>query len=278
MKIIYRVYYPNTPSDLSGGTSSPVMPAITINNALIASCPPRPIITPVTDSVWGRLDQVDFQGVKPSDGPLAFNPPIWGVSNGGTLPELNGNADNVLMTAILSRDFLTSATPLVVLTFRAPTFPDTQTGVPPYSPAQVRYWSMCTDEPITTAAVRCVPDDQAPTKNGFATLVVSDPSNRPSASVLAQWGAAWLTWGALDLGDFLYDENLQQLTSADGVFYYGMLIYRQTAASPLFIQSMAHVAQLPVAIQKAVMGDYWPQTGYCSASQFQSLGAGCIGH
>ena len=184
------------------------------------------------------------------------------------------------MSTFLSRDFLTSATPLLVVKFFAPTFPDTQNGVPPYTAGeQVRYWSLCTNEPLTTAVSRCVPDDRAATQNGYTTIVISDPSNQPSASVLSQWGATWLAWGAMEYStDFLYNMNYQPLASTDGAFYYSVLIYRQTLASSSFTQSMANVSKLPPSQRKAAMGAYWPVSGYCTAAQFQSAGAGCIGH
>jgi hypothetical protein len=129
---------------------------------------------------------------------------------------------------------------------------------------------------MTTSVVRCSADDQSATLNGYATFVVSDPSKRPSDAVLAQWGATWLPWGALLPTDVIYGVKGNALTNADGVFYYGLLIYRQVEADPNFTQSIANVSQLPVLQRPGAMGEYWPKIGYCRAAAFQNLGAGCI--
>ncbi len=276
VKVYYRVYYPDSSGNLTGGTSDPVLPTISVFGGAMPTCAPRPIVSPITNTVWGRLDQTDFTGVKPAQGPTGvFSSPIWKITSG---TGNNANADNTYMGTYLSRDFLTATTPLLVVKFKAPTFPNTQNGVPPYtSGEQVRYWSLCTDEPLASAVARCVPDGQAATLNGYATFVISDPSNQPSASVLSQWGATWIAWGALEYStDFLYNENYQPFTSADGAFYYNVLLYRQTLASSSFQQSMANISKLPTILQKAAMGAYWPVSGYCSIAQFQSAGAGCI--
>jgi|SRR5579872_1503059 len=277
VKVLYRIYYPDSPGNQTGGTTNPVLPSITVFGGVMPTCALRPIINPITSTVWGRLDQSDFTGVKPPQGPRAASPPAWGLAS-GTVPH-SPNVDNFYMSTVLSRDFLTAATPLLVVKFFAPTFPDTQNGVPPYTAGeQVRYWSLCSNEPLTTAVSRCVPDDQAATQNGYATFVISDPSNQPSASVLSQWGATWLAWGALEYpSDSLYNMNYQPLTSANGAFYYNVLIYRQTLASSSFLQSMAVISKLPPSQRQAAMGAYWPVSGYCGAAQFQSAGAGCIG-
>ena len=166
---------------------------------------------------------------------------------------------------------------MVVVKMRAPSFPDTQAGVPVTTNSQVRYWSLCTNEPISTGVARCTPDNLAPNSDGFVTFVISDPSQRPPDSVLSQWGASWIPWGALTPGEFVYDINQNVLTNADGVFYNNALFYRQTMANPTFTQSINNVSQLPLRQRRAAMGDYWPVTGYCTSAAFQALGAGCIG-
>ncbi len=281
VEIAYRVYYPNVPGTPNGGTTNPILPTITVNQTTMPVCGVQPYYSPITATVWGRLDQSDFSGVKPPAGPSATNPPQWSLFATSAEPNgLDGNLNDTYMTAYLSRDFMTaSGTNLVVVRFLAPLFPDTQAGIPSYAAGQqVRYWSLCTDEPLATAVSRCVPDDQAASRNGYVTFVISDPSSRPSANVLSRYGATWIAWGALQYaGDFLYDRNYQQMTSAGGAFYYNALVYRQTLASPSFTQSMANIATLPPSQQRAAMGAYWPVSGYCTSAQFQSMGPSCIG-
>jgi len=125
--------------------------------------------------------------------------------------------------------------------------------------------------------VRCVPDNQAATLNGMATFVICDPSYVPSAAVLSQWGATWIPWGAMENGDVIYNAQGEPLTNADGVFYYGVIIYRQTEANPNFIQSIVNAESLPVAARRAAMGEYYPSIGYCTSIAFAQYGAGCIG-
>ena len=277
IELIYRIYYSDNRNDLTGETTNPVLPAIFDSGTALRSCPPNPIIVPQTATVWGRLDQMNFTG---SSAP-AFrmsNPPVWNASGvNGTFQPLF-SPDNGYLTAYISRKYLAApyANNMVVIRMRAPTFADTQAGAPPWTTAQVRYWSVCTNEVKSFWSVRCTADDIAVNTNGFVTFVISDPAYRPSSNVLSQWGATWIAWGALEPNDSLITTNGTVLTNADGVFYNDSVVYRQTAADPNFAQSIENISQLPAGSQQAAMGDYWPQIGYCSAADFQSKGAGCL--
>lgn len=277
--LIYRVYYPNTPDDLSGGTTAPVLPTLFTEGGTLPTCPPRPIITPQTATVWGRLDQIDFVGVKPAQVFPAFYPPRWNLTATNSSTNAFPNQDNSYMTAVLSRTYLAAPfnNDLVVMRMRAPTFTDTQSGVPPYASADMRFWGVCTNEPLSTGVVRCLGDDQSPNVGGFVTYVISDPSKMPPPNILSPWGASWLAWGALEPGDSVYDANGDLLTNADGVFYYGLVLYRQTLASSSFTQSITNIAKLPGPLQQPAMGDYWPEIGYCTLADFEASGAGCVG-
>jgi len=275
--LIYRVYYPNDPNDLTGGAATPVLPTLTLGGVPYSTCPPRPIITPQTATVWGRLDQIDFVGVEPSMKIPAGDPPKWLISDTNPSTNFYPNQDNSYMSAILSRAYLTAPYnyDLAVIQMLAPTFTDTQAGVPPYAAADMRFWALCTDEVLSTGVVRCIPDDQASNVNGYVTFVISDPTNQPSASVLSQWGASWLPWGALEPNDYVYNAEEQILTNANGVYYYNLVMYRQTFAASTFTQSIANISKLPVALQKAAMGAYWPTIGYCTLQTFQTSGPAC---
>ena len=182
------------------------------------------------------------------------------------------------MSTVLSRDFLKPPYnyEIVVVRMKAPTFTDTQHGVPPYADAQVRFWSICSDEPKTTGVVRCTPDNLAVNVNGFVTFVISDRARRPPDAVLNQWGAVWIPWGALGAGEVVYDIDDNPLSNADGVFYENVILYRQTMANAAFAESIRNVSQLPVSQWKAAMGDYFPSAGYCTIASFQASGAGCV--
>lgn len=280
--LLYRIYYPTDPANLAGNTGNPALPDIYQNGALLSTCPPRPIIQPEDNSTWGRLDNADFSGVRPATVVPASNPPAWVLSVTNPLTLFYPSKDNSYMTALVSRDYLKAPFnfDMVVVQFKAPTFANTHGGEPPYwanSTRQVRFWSVCTNEIQSTGVVRCAPDYQTPQRNGYATIVISDPSKRPTDAVLNQFGATWLPWGALLPGDTVYDIFRTPLDNSSGVFYQGSVMYRQTAANPSWDQSFTAVGQLPREQWKTAMGDYWPAIGYCRLSTFNQSGAGCIG-
>jgi hypothetical protein len=277
--LFYRVYYADNPNDLPGGPLDPVLPNLSVTGTTWTSCPPRPILPPL-QTLNDRLDQIDYVGTPPPNLPPLPPPPFWQFAVTSSYTRYYPSQDNSYMSALISRAYLNPpySFDMLVLSMKTPTFTDTQAGVPPYAPANVRFWSMCQDEQMTTSVTRCVPDDQAENIGGFATFVISDPSKQPSPTVLAQWGANWIPWGALEPGDVIYDINGDPLTNADGVFYYGVILYRQTEADPNFAQSITNIAQLPASQRQAAMGPYWPVIGYCTAASFQALGAGCIGN
>src|SRR5207249_1871487 len=102
------------------------------------------------------------------------------------------------------------------------------------------------------------------------------PSKRPTDAVLNQFGATWLPWGALLPSDSIYDARGNLLTNANGVFYYGLLLYRQTLADPNWAQSIENISKLPRSERQAAMGPYWPSIGYCKIESFTRSGAGCL--
>ena len=167
---------------------------------------------------------------------------------------------------------------MAVIRIKAPTFVNTQGGEPPYwstTTRQVRFWSICSNEPQTTGVVRCAPDYRTPIRDGYTTVVISDP---PTGLRTRSWRSTlkWIPWGALMPGDTVYDEFDQPKTNADGVFYQGMVLYRQTMANPSWNQSSTAVGKLPRDQWRPAMGDYWPTSGYCTAADFVAFGAGCF--
>ena len=86
---------------------------------------------------------------------------------------------------------------------KAPTFPDTR-GVSASRPEQVRYWSLCTDEYRKPYPVSfCVADqDVALDAQGFYTMVVSTPADRP-ANTDAAHHVTWLDWGSTAVDNLL---------------------------------------------------------------------------
>lgn len=280
--ILYRIYHSNDPNDLTGATFDPELPSVTIDGRLLSTCPPRPIIVPEDLTVWGRLDNADYAGTPPAEpSPAALNPPLWNLEVTDRRTPYYPNADNSYMTALISRRYLTPPFnyDLVVFRFKAPTFANTQAGEPPYlatTDREMRFWSVCQNEPLSTSVVRCVPDSGAASLNGYVSFVISDPSRRPTDEVLRQHGATWLPWGALSPGDSIYNINGNLLDNSTNAYYYGAIIYRQTSPNPNFGQSFAKIAELPRNTWKSAMGEYWPSIGYCTSAQFEAAGPGCI--
>ncbi len=87
-----------------------------------------------------------------------------------------------------------------------------------------------------------------------------------------------MSWGALLNGDFVYDINANPVGNAQSVYYFGILLYRQTISNPGWTQSITNVGNNnAIRDMKTAMGDYWPQIDYCKASDFAAFGVGCIG-
>jgi len=279
--LLYRVYYSDNPKSLNGSTSSPALPKLKRNGSTLSNCAPRPIVAK-TETVNGHIDQYNFIGTTPAQPRPASNPPgvLLAVTN--PLTPFYPSADNNYMLTVISRQYFAAPYDydMVVMRMRAPSFPNTQAGDAPWlatTERQVRFWSVCENEPLTTGVARCLADAQAKPLDGFVTVVFSDPARKPDGSTLKAWGASWLPFGALLDTDVVYDLSGAPLSNADGVYYYGSILYRQTLANPSWSQSMATVGQLPRSQWKAAMGDYWPTIGYCRKSDFKKLGASCIG-
>ena len=180
---------------------------------------------------------------------------MWGLSVTGPTTRYYPSQDNSYMFAVVSREFLSPPyiNDMVVVRIKAPTFVNTQGGEPPYwstTTRQVRFWSICSNEPQTTGVVRCAADYQTPLRDGYATVVISDPSKRPSNEVLAQHAATWIPWGALTPGDTVYDEHDVPMTNADGVFYQGARAVSSNDGEPGLdpvVHGSRHAPTRPVA-------------------------------
>jgi hypothetical protein len=274
--LIYRVYYPNNPLEIVGGPVNPALPDIIANGAKWTTCPPRPLL-PEEATLAGRLDNIDFVGATPWWKPPVPIPLMWQFWVTSPFTPYYPSQDNSYLSAIIDRSWIGAFRyDMVVIRMKAPTFTNTQAGVPAYAPANVRFWSICTNEPVTSSVVRCIPDNQARSLNGYSTFVVSDPSKRPSDFVLNQWGATWIPWGALLPTDSIYDARGNLLTNANGVFYYGLILYRQTLADPNWAQSIENISKLPRSERQTAMGEYWPSIGYCTTLTFLRAGGGCV--
>jgi hypothetical protein len=72
----------------------------------------------------------------------------------------------------------------------------------------LRYWSVCQNDPITQRFVACTNDDRAVLGDaGFATYVISTPNERPP-NATRECGVNWLPWGPNQRGAVIYRHML----------------------------------------------------------------------
>lgn len=281
VSLIYRLYHTTNPNSVAGSSTNPVDPIISVGTSTLTNCPIQPIL-PANSTPWDRLDLGDWMGTIPTGSQIITKvspDPTWVLQNPATAHFFPNGADYYMSTT-LSRQYLAPNTSenIFVMKFKGPTFPNTRGGTPVYANRQVRFWSVCTDDPYTTNVNRCTPDDQTVLDpDGFATIVISDPGSAPTPASLTQYYATWLPWGALDLPtDVVYDRQQKAWGVNTPVQYYNNVIYRQTLANSTFTQSFVNISTLPPAQQPAAAGPYWPTSGYCSTAAFEASGAECL--
>jgi hypothetical protein len=267
---IYRIYVPDRGASETGDVGLPTAtleppgatatpdpspctnfskPGITGVNELLASLSPAaepPVNGGTNPPTWRK-----FVNVLSSVAVNALGTP---APAGLDLDELGGsggflsNRDNAYVSAPLNRNF----GPISVTRVRVPSFADTRAGAAKMpSGQQVRYWSMCQNDPLTQRFIGCVNDDRAvKTSGGYATFVVSTPAKRPPTAT-AKCGVNWLPWGP----------NTR-----------GVLIYRHMLPAESFTAS---VQTAKVDHEAATMGEYLPASSYYKDAATYSHAVGC---
>ncbi|HEY0975335.1 MAG TPA: hypothetical protein VGE57_12645 [Solimonas sp.] len=178
---------------------------------------------------------------------VGFDLPLQAVTAADTGGGFLSNVDNAYVTAMMSRERGT----MYVVRARAPRHAQAPHEAP-LGPAQVRYWSLCTNEFVTQRYVGCLSDFEVPLdREGYFTLVVSDPGERP-LNATTEHGMAWLPWGA--------------------VFPDSVLIYRHMLPSTHFAEAVQNVPYGTPPIE--VMGQYLPQVVYCDRATIESVDSG----
>ena len=166
-----------------------------------------------------------------------FSLPLQAITASDTGGGFLSNVDNAYVTTMMSRD----RGALYILRGKAPSWAR-RPAEAPLGDAQVRYWSICTNEFVSQRYVGCLHDAQMPLDgDGYFTVVVSDPAQRPDNANDAH-GMAWLPWGAV------YPDSV--------------IIYRHMLPSPHFGEAIQNVTYgTPV---REVMGAYTPEITYCT--------------
>ena len=268
---IYRIYVPDRDTNDTGDAG---LPTVTVEPAGASASPsPSPCTNFSKPSVSG-LNEL-LASLSPPAGvaiPGGTDPPKWRKfvnllssvavnltgtpSPGGIDLDATGgsggflsNRDNAYVSAPVNRGL----GPIVVTRLRAPTFPDTRAGTKTMPGGELRYWSVCQNDPLTQRFVGCVNDDRAvQTADGFATIVVSTPAARPPAAT-TKCGVNWLPWGPNPRG---------------------VLIYRHMLPDPAFT---AAVQRAKVDHEADTMGAYLPASRYYADAAAYARSVGCPG-
>jgi hypothetical protein len=157
--------------------------------------------------------------------------PCSNFGNGGFL----SNMDNAYVYTGLTRYYGRA----LVIHGKAPTFADTYPHAKTMpSGEQLRYWSICQNDPYNQRYIGCLRDDQVKLdKDGYYTIYVSRPADRPKKA------KNWIPWGPQP---------------------WGTLIYRHMLPAPDFSGA---IQQASYGTERASMGAYYPDAHYVTTSQ-----------
>ena len=201
----YRIYIPDKGRDdygdvglptaevVQAGGDAPVSPAVCnevhkpttpVINETLAQAPSVPEAEPEQTATgrnpprWRKFVNVaSAVGVAFTDNPTVNDFGQAELDQHGGRGGFLSNMDNAYVSALVHRGF----GQVLVTRFRAPTFPDTRPGTKRMPAAQLRYWSICQNDPMTQRFVACINDDRAVIgRDGFATYVISPPNQRPA--------------------------------------------------------------------------------------------------
>ncbi|WP_256961779.1 hypothetical protein, partial [Streptomyces sp. NRRL B-24572] len=165
------------------------------------------------------------------------------------------NKDNEYVAAYVNRAFGN----VLVLHGKLPATPATLRRDPSMrSDAQLRYWSICSNESYaTTRAVACLHDEQIVTDaDGNYTLVLSLPEDRP-ANATTRNGVNWLSLSPRGDGAGHADDT--------------MLILRNMLPTATFHQAVQNT-EVP-GDEGTVMREYLPTGSYTTRAAFEALGS-----
>ena len=162
------------------------------------------------------------------------------------------NLDNKYISALLNADYFG---PVIVIQSRIPSTPDTFNHAAVMGSGQLRYWSMCTNDPISTRFFGCLMDDNTVRLDaaGDYCLVISSSANRPRNADVRHH-VNWLPYGPLHT-DVTIERNM--LPSAD------------------FAQSIQRAGY---GTEPHDLGVYFPAAKYVKVADFERTGcAGVLG-
>ena len=234
-QLLMRNYLPNPGTDSFGNTPLPDLVLVAPNGS-------QTDLNQTTDKLPCHLYSLLWTHVPSVTNWATFAPkrPRFYASSGAGLV-LYPNGDSTYIGAPINH----SVAPLIIMRGKAPTMP----AVPPEITAnpEVRYWSLCENELRSTASVGCIADrDVVVGSDGYFTLVVSSPAQRPSTATAAK-GYNWLDWGA----------------AQDG-----LLVMRQILPAPGFAGNYLNAVVHPLESLSRTLGIWAPDISYCDSATF----------
>lgn len=169
-------------------------------------------------------------------------------SEGGFYP----NLDNHYIRTIVNRKH----GKVFMVRGKMPTTPKTFRGNDYSTEAQLRYWSICSNQGFANTRVNdCLFDEEIPLDaNGFYTVLISRAEDRPR-NANKQCGLAWLPMA--DDGDGMFDEDVT------------VVQIREMLAAPSYTNAIKHVQKQ--ADLKSVLGPYMPRTRYMQPNQVETF-------
>src|SRR3954452_8437856 len=188
------------PDSACSGFSKPPVPGI--NEAVAASAGPPP---PASATALGNdpprwvkfRNLVQVANRTATDNPFfdSFTEPASAAEPAGGNGAFLSNIHNAYVYTALNRAY----GEVSVTRMRAPSFPDTRGGGTVMPAAQLRYFSLCTNEIASQRYIACATDDQTPIgADGFASYVVSTPGSPPSTAT-RECGYTWRPLGRVRL-------------------------------------------------------------------------------
>jgi hypothetical protein len=291
--IVERVYLPDGGRDFSGGVGEPAASYVAADGTTStgqAACttlqtkPGASNLTDVNKILFPLANMTALLGLSSSPEHPAVAKPVWykyftpqwllapfyaGTSDASQIASLplvgtglGANPANGYVFTWLDRTFgpKHDAHNIAVLRGKLPTTPATYAGEPKMAGGQLRYWSICNNEGLTSGKTTgpCLADEEIPINaQRDYTIVVGLPRDRP-ANATTKCGVAWMNWG----------------TTGDGYTRprSTMILLRNltTTAHPAFPAAVQNIAT-PATV-KQTMGAYLPTVTYTDAMKFTQTG------